>query len=204
MWKHVAGFAGGFSVVFAMLMLAQRLSGYENKDVAVLIFRAAIVLSAVLVVAAVWDVARWTRKRKETALPDKRPKVVPDRYGVSLEHDTLAGLHLVNHGEVAFDVEVEPLRLADNWTVRFDGLQRLNGNGGFMLATFHHDGTQSTSSLDYLWKRTWEREWESKVLPLTITYRDFDGQRYQSLCEIYRDISRYPEFAVRFVRQRLL
>lgn len=187
-------------MVLAMFMLAQRLSGYENKALAVIVFRAAITLSGVLVLAVIWDIARWGRNRKKVVLPSSRPKVLPDRYGLSPERITSEGLHVVNHGEVAFDVGVEPILLGDNWTVHFHGIRCLDKNG-FLRATFHTSGTETTSSLDFIWRNLWEKKWESQVVALTITYKDSDGHSYRSMCEIRRDVTKYPAFDVEFIRQ---
>jgi hypothetical protein len=193
-WKYTTG-AG---IVLTILTLARQVGGFENRQLALWLV---VLAAAVLLFFFVLAVRDFVLRRR--SLPEHRPKVVPDRYGVSPQRITSEGLHLGNHGEVAIDVQAKPLSLPDQWTVRFDGIGRLNGDG-FMLATFHQNATQSTSSLDYLWRNAFEKEWQSKIVPLTLTYKDLEGRSYRSLCELYRDVKNYPGFAVRFIRQELI
>jgi hypothetical protein len=157
----------------------------------------------ILVIAAAWDVARWSRNQKKVAPPTNRLKVVPDRCGVSPQRIASESLHVVNHGEVAIEVEAESLSLLDNWTVRFDGIRRLDSDG-FMLATFHQNGTPSTGSLDYLWRNSWEKQWQAKVVPLALRFKDLDGRSYRTIAELQRIVKNYPGFAVRYIRQELV
>ena len=60
-------------------------------------------------------------------LPNNRPKVVPDRYGVSPQRPELKGLYVVNYGEPAHDVAVAPIPLGEGGILEFEKIHHLAG-----------------------------------------------------------------------------
>jgi hypothetical protein len=157
MWKRVAGCAGGFGVVLTMLMLAQRLSGYENKNLAASLVRAATVLSVLLVLALIWDVIHWWRKgdhHQKPQAPERYPLIVPDQYGVSPDRLEREGLHVVNDGESAHEVGIQPIDLANGWILHFDEtLNRIESKGKGFFQTVVSKNNDNESGLDGVWRR---------------------------------------------------
>jgi len=206
MWKHVAGFVGGFGVILGLFTLAQRLSGYESKSLAAILVRLAIGLSVILVLALTWDTVHWLRKRKR-AMPVDRPKVLPDYYGTNAGRQNTDSLHIVNDGIVAFDVEVDPVPLGEGWILQFEQpVHRLDaGEKTFFSVTAVNSALHTTHmGLDGVWRQLWEQKKVKALLPFTIKYRDFEGLRYRTICELHRDVTRsYPGFAVKFIHQEM-
>lgn len=132
--------------------------------------------------------------RSAAEMPADRPKVRPVSYTVSPER--FEGLQLTNEGTPAHDVQVETIRLADGWSVRFDELSYLEQTG--FCPSWVSSGSESLLYLYGLWGIL---NMPPAVLSFTISYKDFEGHRYRSICELHRDVTKKSGFDVKFVRQ---
>lgn len=206
MAKHV----GGLALAIAILALAQRLAGYENRRLAIWLAVLGVLLLILCSGLIVNDTIAWWRKRRqetdqateETPLPASRPRLAPVRYDklslTSLQH----GLFIGNEGEPAYDVSVEPLKLGRR-TVEFAKIDRLDkGTPVFSGVDISDYGAIQKRNL--IWAL---QEWQAAVqqrhivIPFNIIYRDFDGVWYRSVCELGFSLFRQEEVTVRFVRQ---
>ena len=122
--------------------------------------------------------------------------VTATSYGPLLERHE--GLQLCNEGTPAYDLRIDPISLADGWSVRFDELSRLD-EGGFCRSWISRGNTSNTS-LDYMWPDL-HLKGTPAILPLVIHYKDFGGQWYKSICELHRDVMKKSGFDVKFIRQ---
>jgi hypothetical protein len=140
----------------------------------------------------------------EGALPEHRPKIAPARYGPAPNECrpvAWEGLYVDNHGEPAFDLEVQPLSIM-GWVVEFGHVDKLNDKG--FLGISISKGINGTTRLGDIWHESPEAMLKALPLSLYITYRDFEGIRYRTICELYRDVRADGGFSVSFVRQELL
>ena len=126
--------------------------------------------------------------------PERRPKVTPASYVDN--PDGHEGLFLTNEGTPAYDVQVEPIRLNDDWSVTFTPISRL-ADDGFSEAFVSREN-EAILSLWGLWRG---QAGQPAILPLVIKYRDFGGRWYQSICELHRDVTKKSGFDVLFIRQ---
>ena len=127
-------------------------------------------------------------------LPENRPKITPASYGET--SDGYEGLHMSNEGTPAYDVQIQTISLQDGWSVQFDEISRLAGDG--FARSFTATKNESVLRLWGLWRGLGN---QPPVLPLIIKYRDFGGRWYRSICELHRDVMKKSGFDVRSVRQ---
>src|SRR5947209_4414106 len=140
---------------------------------------------------------------KPPTLPERRPQVVPDQYGVEPGRISSEGLHVVNDGESAFDVEIPPVDLADGWVLDFEGTEnRIGPNGRAFFRAASSKGNDHKLGVDGIWRHLHATVGVAAVLNFEIKYRDSTGRSYRSVCERHRDVMKnYPGFDAKFVRQ---
>ena len=122
----------------------------------------------------------------------KRPRVVATKYG-NLPNGKEA-LYLHNEGEVAHGVRAEDLKIGE-WVVKFDDeLPLLKTEDRLRVASIlkitHLGNTEhldTVDSLDYAWRDA-QKPGVIERLPIRISYRDFEGNQFQTVCSLERDV----------------
>jgi len=141
-------------------------------------------------------------KRTTARLPERRPKVAPTSYGKSGAGQR-EGVYLINEGTPAHGVRIEKINLRDGWIVRFYDISGPLQRTGFSQAWISRGNTGSTT-LDPVWRGLNKSSTIPAIFPFIISYKDFDGRGYRSVCELHRDVLKKSGFDVRFVRQELI
>lgn len=145
--------------------------------------------------------SRRVRGAAVSQLPDNRPKVCPSSYGASRD-DRREGLHLTNEGTPAHDLRIETIMLREGWSVRFEEVSGPLDRSGFSRA-WVSCGNSGSTSLDAVWLHLNKSPKMPAIFPLIITYKDFDGRSYRSICELHRDVLKASGFDVKFIRQEI-
>lgn len=137
----------------------------------------------------------------------KRPYVRPVEYSrVSEAQAFYSGykefLRVSNHGERAYDLRVETLRVG-GWNVEFSPLTHLTDMGdifvGIMSKTTYADGQPHQDikhRLEDVWHDAYKTPGQPDKLQLAIHYRDYKEKPFLSVCSIEMD--RHPNGMIFF------
>lgn len=140
------------------------------------------------------------RKQPE---PEKRPFVRAVEYCEQVDAEFI---RVINEGERAYDLYIEPLRVGD-WVIHFERLPDLKGEGRIPLlrvqrsielneTTTHLDTLQA---LDSVWTKVEKADPNFSKPWLRIHYQDHKTKKFMSQCKItrFRDIR--GDLSFRFV-----
>ncbi len=127
-----------------------------------------------------------TYRYEADSIPSDRPKIIPVRFGRTA--DNRYGLFLRNDGISAFDIAVqEPIQLGTSklhfWNRTYSGLTKDDGE----LFIEAHIALSSGSGLGASALRDQMVKASLESLPIAITYRDFDNNRWITHCEILKE-----------------
>jgi hypothetical protein len=142
-----------------------------------------------------------TRAGAARELPQNRPKLTVAGY--ARREGKREGLHILNEGTPAYDVEIETISLGDGWTVRFDEISGPLERKAFAESWVSRENTGSVT-LDPIWRGLNKAAPMQVIFPLVLTYKDFDGRYYRSVCELHRDVLKKSGFDVKFIRQEVI
>ena len=127
------------------------------------------------------------------ALPQSRPKIAFDKWDTLAENLDIweSGFRMSNHGETALDVQVQRFQIAPGQFARSRKLPTIAARGkGFIPVWLEQytDAPHSREKWDLLaaMKSAFEagREAEEYAVPITIRYKDFDENIYESTTEL--------------------
>lgn len=160
------------------------------------------------IVASDGSTVNFNAASKPEATPEqKRPYVRPVEYSRVSEAQVLYSgykefLRVSNHGERAYDLRVETLRVG-GWNVEFAPLSHLNDMGDIFVsmmskATYVNGQPHSevVRRLEDVWHDAYKTPGQPDRLQIAIHYRDYKDNPFLSVCSIEMD--RHPNGMIFF------